>query len=91
MAASHASMRDDFEITVPAVDRLVAIIEQALAGTGGCRMTGGGFGGCVVALMPLERVAAVQQAVQQHYRSPQGQQAQVFVCEAGPGAGPVDL
>jgi galactokinase len=45
----------------------------------------------VVALMPLERVAAVQQAVQQHYRSPQGQQAQVFVCEAGPGAGPVDL
>lgn len=91
MAASHASMRDDFEITVPAVDRLVAIIEQALAGTGGCRMTGGGFGGCVVALMPLERVAAVQQAVQQHYRSPQGQQAQVFVCKAGPGAGPVDL
>lgn len=91
MAASHASMRDDFEITVPAVDHLVEIIERALEGTGGCRMTGGGFGGCVVALLPLERVALVQKAVQQQYRSPRGLPAQVFVCEAGPGAGLVDL
>ena len=87
MAESHASMRDDFEITVPAVDRLVEIISTALGGAGGCRMTGGGFGGCVVAVMPAECVALVQSAVRQHYRSPQGLEAQIFVCAAGPGAG----
>ena len=87
MAASHASMRDDFEITVPAVDQLVDIIDQALQGDGGCRMTGGGFGGCVVALLPAGRVAAVEAAVLRHYRSPEGLEARRFVCQASAGAG----
>jgi len=87
MAESHASMRDDFEITVPAVDRLVDIITRELAGEGGCRMTGGGFGGCVVALLPSERVGPLQRAVARHYRSPEGLLAQVFVCRASAGAG----
>jgi len=89
MAESHRSMRDDFEITVPAVDDLVAVIGDALQGAGGCRMTGGGFGGCVVALLPEDRLAAVTQAVARHYRSPEGQPARVFVCQASAGAGPL--
>lgn len=52
MSASHASMRDDFEITVPAIDWLVEQLQTQLGDTGGARMTGGGFGGCVVALAP---------------------------------------
>jgi galactokinase len=48
-AASHASLRDDFEVTVPAVDRLVAIA-QADRDVIAARMTGGGFGGAIVAL-----------------------------------------
>ena len=48
-AASHASMRDDYEITTPEVDRLVAI-GQADPAIYGARMTGGGFGGAVVML-----------------------------------------
>lgn len=87
MADSHASMRDDFEITVPAVDRLVAIIDAVLAGEGGCRMTGGGFGGCVVALLPAAAVPEVEQAVQRHYRSPEGLPATVLPCRASAGAG----
>lgn len=47
---SHRSMRDDFEITVPAIDRLVDGMNAALGDHGGARMTGGGFGGCVVAI-----------------------------------------
>ncbi|KAB1920378.1 galactokinase, partial [Micromonospora sp. ALFpr18c] len=48
LTASHVSMRDDFEITVPEIDTAV---EAALeAGALGARMTGGGFGGCVLAL-----------------------------------------
>ena len=56
--ASHASMRDDFEITVPQVDLAVEVARAS--GALGARMTGGGFGGCIMALVPagdVERVA----------------------------------
>lgn len=88
MAASHASMRDDFEITVPAVDRLVDILQQAIGALGGARMTGGGFGGCAVALMPRDRAASVRAAVEAGYRAPGGEAATVWVCRASAGAGP---
>lgn len=51
MAESHASMRDDFEITVPQIDTLVEIVKATIGDKGGVRMTGGGFGGCIVALI----------------------------------------
>lgn len=72
MAASHKSMRDDFEITVPAVDGLVSLLQQAIGDEGGARMTGGGFGGAVVALLPAARVASVRAQVETHYRTPTG-------------------
>jgi galactokinase len=86
MAASHASMRDDFEITVPAIDRLVEILQSSIDSQGGARMTGGGFGGCVVALLPQERVDAARAAVNAQYRSPDGLPAQVYLCRASAGA-----
>lgn len=49
MAASHASLRDDFEVSTPELDALVATL-SATSGVVGARMTGAGFGGCVVAL-----------------------------------------
>ncbi|MFE9652797.1 galactokinase [Micromonospora sp. NPDC006431] len=65
LTASHASMRDDFEITVPEVDTAV---EAALAaGAYGARMTGGGFGGCVLALVDADRAPAVADAVTAAY------------------------
>jgi galactokinase len=87
MEQSHRSMRDDFEITVPAVDELAAIMAAPLAGEGGARMTGGGFGGCVIALAPDARVAAVVKAVADQYRTPEGLPADVFVCQPSAGAG----
>ena len=89
MAQSHASMRDDFEITVPAIDQLVEIAQQAIGSEGGARMTGGGFGGCIVALLPQSRVAAVQAAITTHYRAPGGETATVYLCRASAGAGPL--
>ncbi|CCH15934.1 galactokinase [Micromonospora lupini] len=65
LTASHVSMRDDFEITVPEIDTAV---EAALsAGALGARMTGGGFGGCVLALVETGRVEAVAAAVTAAY------------------------
>ncbi len=87
MADSHASMRDDFEITVPPVDALVRIVKEVLGNAGGVRMTGGGFGGCVVALMPQDRVAAVREAVTSGYRAASGLDASIYVCHATAGAG----
>ncbi len=71
MAESHASMRDDFEITVPQIDTLVEIVKAVIGDKGGVRMTGGGFGGCIVALIPEELVPAVQQAVAEQYEAKQ--------------------
>ena len=89
MGESHASMRDDFEITVPAIDRLAEIMAGALDGEGGARMTGGGFGGCVVAVTSDAKVAEVRDAVAREYRAPDGSEAEFFICKATQGCGPV--
>jgi len=86
MAASHASMRDDFEITVPAIDDLVEIIGDVIGTEGGVRMTGGGFGGCVVALAPTPMVDRIRAAVEERYPAVSGLQPTVYVCRASDGA-----
>ncbi|RME42010.1 MAG: galactokinase [Caldilineae bacterium] len=88
MAESHRSMRDDFEITVPAIDALVEIM-QSVPGVYGARMTGGGFGGCCIALAPASVAPAVQQAIEQRYEAQTGYRATVYVCRASAGAGEV--
>jgi galactokinase len=87
MRLSHDSMRDDFEIVPPAVDQLAAIVNEVLDGAGGARMTGGGFGGCVVALAPTRRVEQVRDAVMRGYRAPGGEPALFWHCAASAGAG----
>ncbi|EMP6171690.1 galactokinase [Citrobacter amalonaticus] len=87
MAESHASMRDDFEITVPQIDTLVDIVKATIGEKGGVRMTGGGFGGCVVALIPEALVPAVQQAVAAQYEAKTGIKETFYVCKPSQGAG----
>ncbi len=89
MAASHVSMRDDFEITVPLIDQLVDIVKNVIGTQGGVRMTGGGFGGCVVSLVPEALVVPVRAAVEKEYAGPNGQGATIYVCKASAGAGVV--
>ncbi|MDJ1653563.1 galactokinase [Raoultella sp. Ech2A] len=87
MAESHASMRDDFEITVPQIDALVEIVKATIGDKGGVRMTGGGFGGCIVALVPEELVDTVQQAVAAQYEAKTGIKETFYVCKPSQGAG----
>ena len=89
MAESHASMRDDFEITVPEIDSLVEIVKAQLGEEGGVRMTGGGFGGCIVAIMPAQKVVAVQSAVENEYQKLSGLKESIYLCQAQQGAGKV--
>ena len=87
MAESHISMRDDFAITVPAIDTLVEILQQHIGNDGGARMTGGGFGGCVVALLRPAQVDEVIAAVEAEYPAKTGLKPTCYVCKASDGAG----
>jgi galactokinase len=86
MAVSHASMRDDFEITLPPIDQLVALLQDAIAEDGGARMTGGGFGGAVVAVLSKGRLEAAKAAVHAGYRAPDGAFPLMLVETASDGA-----
>ena len=85
MAASHLSMRNLFEITVPPVDFLVAQIGEILGSHGGVRMTGGGFGGCVVALAPAELLDDIVARVEDTYYNHTGLRASIYT--SAPAAG----
>jgi galactokinase len=84
LTASHASMRDDFEITVPEVDTAVAAALDA--GAYGSRMTGGGFGGSVLALVEQTTVDAVVTAVESAYADAGFRPPSAFVAAACDGA-----
>ena len=86
MADSHRSLRFDFEVTVPAVDGLVDIIASRLDGRGGVRMTGGGFGGCVVVLAPTALVADIRQVVSEQYPAMSGLIPEFYETQAAAGA-----
>ncbi|GGF32858.1 galactokinase [Williamsia phyllosphaerae] len=84
MIGSHSSMRDDFEITTPGIDLMV---ESAVrAGAVGARMTGGGFGGCVIALVKSARAAAMIDAVTADVVAAGFPRPRAFVARAGDGA-----
>ncbi|WP_446469748.1 galactokinase [Xenorhabdus stockiae] len=86
MAESHFSMRDDFEITVHEIDVLVEIVKNVIGERGGARMTGGGFGGCIVVLLPSDLVSDVRQAIESEYQIKTGLQASIYICQASRGA-----
>jgi galactokinase len=90
MYSSHASLRDDFEVSCPELDAMVEAA-RPLPGVYGARMTGGGFGGCTVNLVAAEHVASVVPALRQAYLNRTGLNPDIFVCRPGPGAAEVAL
>ncbi len=82
--ASHASLRDKYESSAPDVDRLVALAQQD-AQVLGARITGGGFGGCVVALVPQADAAACADRITQAYTTQTGRQAHSLIAHASAG------
>jgi galactokinase len=86
MGQSHDSLRYDYEVTTKELDGLVCIINSVINDAGGVRMTGGGFGGCVVALIPAELEQAVIAAVAAQYSPQFGLEAEIYRCHASTGA-----
>jgi galactokinase len=85
MQASHASLRDDYEVSCPELDLAV---EEALAHPGvyGARMTGGGFGGCVIALAKGDAVESLMHRLVGALASRFGRTAHAFATDAASGA-----
>jgi galactokinase len=86
MRASHASLRDDYEVSVPLVDALVETVEAGLAGRGGVRLTGAGFGGCIVAVAHKDAVDDVFEAVDRGFNANAEFPAQPIVIHPSDGA-----
>lgn len=86
MYASHCSMRDDFEITIPEIDGLVEIMREAIGENAAVRMTGGGFGGSVVAVVEPAKVPAIKAAIDAKYEALAGRKATVIETYAADGA-----
>jgi galactokinase len=84
MLASHASSRDDMGVSTPELDALVECLCDA--GALGARLTGAGFGGCVVALVPAERAGAIANAATRAYRARTGNEPEAWVVQAAAGA-----
>jgi len=86
-AESHASLRDLYEVSSDELDALVEIA-TSIPGTA-ARMTGAGFGGCTVNLVPRAELARFEDTILREYRARSGLEARVLVVEAAGGAGPM--
>ena len=88
MRGSHASLKDDFEVSCAEVDTLVNLSYSipSAASVYGARMTGGGFGGCIVALVKSEDVEKVAQEMLDGYRAALGIETTYLVTRPGEGA-----
>lgn len=84
LVASHASMRDDYRITIPEID--LAADTLVAAGAYGARMTGGGFGGCVIAVLDEDAVDPAIAAVRKAYDSEGFRPPKPMVVRPGRGA-----
>lgn len=85
MAESHQSMKEDFEITIPEIDYLVELAKNVIGSEGGARMTGGGFGGCIVVLTPKDKVEPLRNFIAEHYQKNTGLKEEFYVCDACDG------
>ena len=88
MYASHYSLRDDYEVSCAELDAVVEIARGigSRGGVHGCRMTGGGFGGCAVALVKTDAVDSITKKIAVDYRRKTGVEAALFVSRPAAGA-----
>jgi len=88
MYASHAALRDDYEVSCAELDAVVEIAEDIgyKGGVYGCRMTGGGFGGCCVALVRAEAVDSISKTIAAEYKKKAAIDATIFSSRPASGA-----
>jgi len=88
MYAGHQSLRDDYEVSCPELDILVGIAHSIgiMNGMIGARMTGGGFGGCMVSLVYKEKLDAICERIEREYKERTGIEPALFATRPAGGA-----
>jgi galactokinase len=81
-------LRDDYEVSCPELDVVVELLRAIgeAGGVIGCRMTGGGFGGCVVSLVKTEAVQQITRTLDLAYEKKTGRQSRIFSSRPAAGA-----
>ena len=90
MREAHLSLSQDFDVSLPPIDRLAQMVTEELGDAGGVRLTGAGFGGCLVAVTAADAVSAIEAAIA-HYNSDADLPARVETYSAANGAAPLIL
>ena len=88
MYASHNSLRDDYEVSCAELDAIVEIGKSIglAGGVYGCRMTGGGFGGCAIALVKSNSIPSISKTLAEEYKKRTGLEATIFGSHPAAGA-----
>jgi galactokinase len=86
MNDSHASLRDDYEVSIAALDTLTEAL-RSHAAVFGARLTGAGFGGCTVSLIRQEAISEFERHVATTYRRELGRDPVIYACTPEDGAG----
>lgn len=89
MAESHRSLRDDFEVSCRELDAMVDVA-AACDGVYGARMTGGGFGGCAIALVDAAHTEAIVRTLKAGYQQRTGITPEIYICSAADGCTAAD-
>jgi galactokinase len=84
MVESHRSLRDDYDVSIPQLDMAVEVALEA--GAFGARLTGAGFGGCTVAIAPVERVDAIRALTEQRFVDHGFRTPEFYTFKPAPGA-----
>ena len=90
MNQAHTSASEDYAVSCFELEVLVSAARE-VEGVAGARLTGAGWGGCIVALVRSDAVSGFEAHVARRYRDQTGRTAGIFACRAGPGAGQVDF
>ena len=90
MAASHRSLRDDYEVSCSELDLMVELASPQ-KGVYGARMTGGGFGGCTINLVDAQHTETTRQEIARAYFEKTGLTPEIYICSASEGAEAVSL
>ena len=88
MNESHKSLRDDYEVSIPELDVLVSSAQQ-VPGCYGARLTGAGFGGCIVSVVDTNVIETFQKTVASAYHQATGRDTTIYICRAADGVNQV--
>jgi galactokinase len=93
MYASHASLRDDYEVSCAELDLVVELADKigVKGGVLGCRMMGAGFGGCAVALIQADQAKRIAESIGEAYLRATRNYAGIFLSRPGAGASLMDF